>query len=197
MKKAWSNRWLSSVQPRKQRKYRYNAPLHVKQGFVSANLSPEVRKRFGKRSMQLRKGDEIKVMRGKFRGKTCTVERVDLNKSKIYVEEIKVKKADGSEVLLSLQPSNLMITKLKLDDKKRQAIINRSEKSKKPAGSEESEADKPKTPPKKAPSRNKPAETVKTKAVSKEGAKKKGKVKKQNPGDKGQKISKEATQQSR
>lgn len=126
MNKSWSARWLSSIQPRKQRKYRHNAPLHVRQGFVSANLSPELRKRYSKRSMQLRKGDEIKVMRGTLKGKTGVVERVDIRKSRIYVDEFKVKKVDGSEIQRSLEPSNLMITKLKLDDKKRQAILERA-----------------------------------------------------------------------
>ncbi len=150
MKREWSSRWLSSVQPRKQRKYRHNAPLHIRQKFVSSNLSPELRKRFAKRSMQLRKGDEVRVMRGGFRGKTGTVERVDLSRCRIYMEELKVKKVDGSEVPRALQPSNLMITKLKLDDKKRQAILDRAE-----------EARERKTEPKKEkpePEKTKPSE---------------------------------------
>lgn len=125
MKRMWSPRWLSSIQPRKQRKYRYNAPLHVRQRFVSANLSPELRKRFSVRSMHLRKGDEVRVMRGGLKGKNGTVDRVDLSGGKIYTEEIKTKKVDGSEVPMGIQPSNLMITKLKLDDKRRQAILDR------------------------------------------------------------------------
>jgi large subunit ribosomal protein L24 len=161
MKQKWSNQWLSSVQPRKQRKFRYNAPLHVRQRLASANLSPELRKRFSKRSMQLRKGDEIKVMRGGFRGKTGTVERVDLSKGKIYIEEIKVKKVDGSDVARAMQPSNLMITKLKLDDKKRQAILDRAgQVVKKPE------------PRKEEPAKEKPAEKKEEPAKKKEPGKK-------------------------
>ncbi len=129
MKKEWSSSWLSSVQPRKQRKYRHNAPLHVRRKFVSVNLSPGLRKSYGRRSMQVRKGDEIKIMRGSMKTKTGVVERVDLSRSRIYVDEIKAKKSDGSEVLMAIQPSNIMITKLKLDDKKRQAILDRAGKS--------------------------------------------------------------------
>jgi large subunit ribosomal protein L24 len=135
MKQEWSANWASSVQPRKQRKYRHNAPLHVRQSFVRANLSPDLRKRFGKRSMQLRKGDEIRVTRGTMKGKTGTVEKVDLRKSAIYVEELKVKKADGSEVPRRFDASNLMVTKLKLDDKKRQAILDRRESARATAAS--------------------------------------------------------------
>jgi large subunit ribosomal protein L24 len=161
MKKEWSSSWLSSVQPRKQRKYRYNAPLHVRRKFVSVNLSPVLRKSYNRRSMQVRKGDEIKVTRGSLKSKTGVVERVDLSKSKIYVDDIKVKKSDGSEVLRAMQPSNLMITKLKLDDKKRQAILARSEKPDK-AGKAKPAAPETSKPVEKAA--EKPAKSGKTPA---------------------------------
>ena len=164
MKQEWSKRWISSVQPRKQRKYRYNAPLHVRQKFVSASLSSALRERFGKRSMSLRKGDEIEVMRGGFKGQRGVVDRVDLSKTKIYVDEIKVKKSDGSEVMRALQPSNLRIVKLNLDDKKRQAILDRV----KPAEPKtiEKKAEKP------AESREKPAEKMEPKEAKKPAPKK-------------------------
>lgn len=132
MKKEWSPKWLSSTQTRKQRKFRHNAPLHVRQKFVSAHLSKELRERFGRRSMQVRKGDEIRVLRGGLKGKTGAVESVDLSKGRVYVDEIKVKKVDGSEVPRGLEPSNLLLTKLKIDDKRRQAILDRSEQAKRP-----------------------------------------------------------------
>ncbi len=145
MKKEWSRFWMKSVQPRKQRKYRYNAPLHIRHKFLSANLSPELRRRFGKRSMPVRKGDEIEVMRGSSKGLRGTVNKVDLMRSKIYVEEIKIKKVDGSEVMKPLQSSNLRIVKLSLDDKMRQRILERAEeKPKKTKKTEKKEEKKPK-----------------------------------------------------
>src|SRR4030043_157199 len=120
MKKSWSSKWVSSSQPRKQRKYRYNAPLHARRKFLSAHLSKELRKGLGVRSMVIRKGDEVLVMRGEFRGIKGTIERVDIRKSKVYMDAVKAKKVDGSEVQKALQPSILMITKLPLEDKKRQ-----------------------------------------------------------------------------
>jgi large subunit ribosomal protein L24 len=128
MKKEWSRMWVKSVQPRKQRKYRHNAPLHIMHKFLSANLAPELRDRFEKRSMPVRKGDEVEVMRGSSKGLRGTVSRIDMKKSKVYIEEIKIKKTDGSEIMRPLQPSNLKIVKLSLDDKMRQAVIERSEK---------------------------------------------------------------------
>jgi large subunit ribosomal protein L24 len=139
MKKEWSSKWVSSKQPRKQRKYRYNAPLHVRHKFISAHLSPELREKYGVRALPLRKGDEIEVMRGSSKGLRGTVERVDLKKCKIYVSGVKAKKIDGSEVMKALEPSNLKIVNLNLDDKKRIEVLNRAR-----AGSETLEKKKTK-----------------------------------------------------
>jgi large subunit ribosomal protein L24 len=67
------------------------------------------------------------------KGKTGIVERVDINSEKVYIEGLKVKKVDGSEVPKSFRTSNLQITELKLDDKLRQAVIERAGKGKVPA----------------------------------------------------------------
>ena len=50
MKKKYSNSWKGSKQPRKQRKYRANAPLHTRHKMASANLSKELRKKYSKRN---------------------------------------------------------------------------------------------------------------------------------------------------
>jgi large subunit ribosomal protein L24 len=134
--KAWSNKWVSSKQPRKQRKYRYNAPMHVRQKFVSAHLSEALKNRFGKRSLSLRKGDEVKVMRGSGKSFKGKVERINLKKAKVYIEGFNVKKVDGSEILKAVEPSNLIITEPKMDDKRRQMIVERSRKAGKEDGKE-------------------------------------------------------------
>ncbi len=129
MKKEWSGEWIRSRQPRKQRKYRYNAPLHVRNSFLSAHLSETLKNRFGKRSLPLRKGDEVKVLRGENRNFKGKVERVDLKKHLIFIEGLNVKKVDGSEVLRHVHPSNLVITEANMDDKRRQAVVERARKA--------------------------------------------------------------------
>jgi len=129
--KEWSNKWVASKQPRKQRKYRHTAPLHVGQKFVSAHLSEVLRNRFGRRSLPLRKGDEVKVMRGSDKGFRGKVERIDLRNSKVYIEGLNIKKVDGSEVMKPVDPSNLVILDAKMEDKRRQAIVERSREVKK------------------------------------------------------------------
>jgi len=130
LKKEWSREWIRSKQPRKQRKYRYNAPLHVRQKFVRALLSKELRKSVGCRSLSVRKGDEVKVMRGDFKGKTGKVMRVDLKRGKVFIENLKAKKSTGEEKHVPFEPSNLMIVSINKDDKRRQKIIERKKSAK-------------------------------------------------------------------
>ena len=119
MKQKFSTAWKSSKQPRKQIKYRANAPLHIKKKFVNAGLSKELRKKYGKRSIGIRKGDVVKIMTGKFKKKQGKVLKVILKTSKIIIDGINVKKMDGSKANVKMQPSNLQIVELNLDDKKR------------------------------------------------------------------------------
>ncbi len=123
--KKWSRKWKSSKQPRKQRKYRYNAPFHVRKKFISAHLSKELIKKYKKRSVPLRKGDEVEVMRGKYKKRTGKISRIDLKKLKVYIEGITRKRVAGTEVPLGFQPSNLRIMSLNLGDKKRLEEIKR------------------------------------------------------------------------
>jgi len=114
-----------SKQPRKQRKRIYRAKLHQKHKLLHATLSPDLRKKYGKRAIRVVKGDTVKIMRGDFEGHEGKVERVDMKKLAIFIEGVTVSKADGTEILRPVYPSNVMITKLNLDDKRREEILRR------------------------------------------------------------------------
>ena len=129
MKTKFSSSWKKSIQPRKQRKYRHNAPLHIKQKFVGVHLSKELKKKYNKRSINLRKGDGIKVMRGQFKNKTGKIDKVDTKKTLVYVSGIEVMKRDGTKARYPIHPSNLVITELNMDDKMRNKIVKRVERS--------------------------------------------------------------------
>lgn len=123
MKQKFSKKWKSSKQPRKQRKYRYNAPLHIKHKFLAAHLSKELIKKYSRRSLPVRKGDKVKIVRGRFKKHMGKIERVFTKKSQVYIENIQDLKKDGSKVFVSIHPSNLIITELNLEDKERQKIL--------------------------------------------------------------------------
>jgi len=109
----------TSKKKRKQHKWIAQAPLHQKQKFMHSMLSPELKKKHGKNSIQVRKGDVVKVLRGSFKGITGQVTAARLKDTKVYVQGVTVKKADGTDVERPLHPSNLMITELYDEDKRR------------------------------------------------------------------------------
>lgn len=129
MKQKFSTSWKSSKQPRKQRKYLANAPIHLKRKVLGVNLSKELRKKYEKRNIVVKKGDVVKIMRGKFKGKSGKVIKVRIKSPLVNVEGIQVKKRDGSKANVKLQASNLQIIELSLDDRKR--LGKREEKTKK------------------------------------------------------------------
>ncbi|MCK5233909.1 MAG: 50S ribosomal protein L24 [Candidatus Aenigmarchaeota archaeon] len=125
MKSVFSKSWKSSVQPRKQRKYVYNAPAHVKGVFLSAPLSKSLRAEFGTRSVRVVKGDKIKILRGKFAGVSGDVLRVDAKKGKIFIQEASRKKVAGAEIQVPLVPSNVIIIEPETKDSKRMTAFKR------------------------------------------------------------------------
>ena len=123
--KKWSKSWKSSKNPKKQRKYIFNAPLHIKHKFLAANLSDELRKKYNKRNIPVRKGDKVKILRGQFKSIIGKIEKVFLKKTKVYVENAQLQKKDGSKAYYPIHPSNLMITELNLEDKERKKALDR------------------------------------------------------------------------
>lgn len=128
MKKLFSTAWVGSAQRRKQRKYRHNAPLHTQQKFMGSALSKDLRKKHGRRSIAVRRGDKVKVVRGNHKGKITTVERVNLRACRVYLKDIEVTRKDGRKANVGIHPSNLIIQELNLEDKQR---VNRTQKSEK------------------------------------------------------------------
>ncbi|MHC1600897.1 MAG: 50S ribosomal protein L24 [Candidatus Nezhaarchaeales archaeon] len=116
---------IKTKQPRKQRRLLYQAPSHVRHKLMSAHLSDELRKQYGFRSLPVRTGDVVMVMRGDHKGHTGKIIRINNKKYKIYIEGLVRKKADGSEVFIPIHPSKVQIIKLNLDDEWRKKIIER------------------------------------------------------------------------
>jgi len=110
---------MMSIQPRKQRKALYTAPLHIRRKIMSANLSKDLRGDIGKRSLPIRVGDKVQVVRGDFKGHEGKVESVDAKKYKVTVEGVTLSKPDGNAVSLPIHPSNLMIIEADLKDERR------------------------------------------------------------------------------
>jgi large subunit ribosomal protein L24 len=118
---------LESSQPRKQRKARYTAPSHVNTKFLNAPVSEALKEKYKKKTLRVIKGDTVKVTRGDFVGSEGVVDAVDTKNSKIVVHGVSSTKADGTEVPRAVDASNVQITKLNLEDKRRVAKLGEAE----------------------------------------------------------------------
>jgi len=116
---------MKSKKPRKQRKLIYNSPLHKRHKFLSAHLSKDLIQKWKRRSLSLRKGDEVKVMRGEYKRTIGKISEIDLKRLKVYIENVKRKKSSGEEVHVPVSSSNLLLLNPVMDDKERLKIISR------------------------------------------------------------------------
>jgi len=115
----------TSSKPSAQRKALYQMPLHLRHKLFNAMLSPELVEKYGVKRLPVRVGDVVRIMRGDFAGHEGKVVEVDLDRVRIHVEGVQIKKADGTPVYYPIYPSKVMIVKLDLSDKYRLKIIER------------------------------------------------------------------------
>jgi len=137
---------VKTSKPSKQRKRLFQAPDHIRYKHFAAPLSPELRKTYGTRSLPVRRGDTVRIMRGDRKGFEGKVSSVDRKKFRIYIEGLTREKVDGTTVFVPVHPSKVMITKLNLDDKWRRKILERRKKAKEAEAAEAVEKVEEKAP---------------------------------------------------
>jgi len=152
--------------PRKQRKRLYKAPAHLRHKFMAAPLSPELTKSKGAKTLPVRKGDTVRVVRGDHLGFEGKVSRVDLKRYRIFLEGLTREKVDGTNIFVSVHPSKVMIKNLKLDDKWRKAVVERKKELELPK--KEKKVAKPAEKPAKKAKEAKEEKAVEEKAVVQE-----------------------------
>jgi large subunit ribosomal protein L24 len=86
---------------------------------MGASLDKKLREKYGMRSVEIRKGDDVKVMRGKFAKKTGKVGKVDVGNSRIQIDGLQRAKKGGEKVETWFHPSNVKIVVLDDSDNKR------------------------------------------------------------------------------
>jgi len=117
---------MVSAQPRKQRKRAAEAPWHQRRKSLAAHVDPALRKKYNwkiPRAIPVRKGDEVFIARGKFRGKKGKIIGVNTTDITVTVEGIKIKKTDEKEVARPLHPSNLILVALDETDVRRRTKL--------------------------------------------------------------------------
>ncbi|PYH46484.1 60S ribosomal protein uL24 [Aspergillus saccharolyticus JOP 1030-1] len=118
----------------KSRKAHFSAPSSERRVILSASLNKELREKYGVRSIPIRKGDEVQIVRGSNKGRDGKITSVYRLKWCIHVERVVREKSNGQSVPLPIHPSNVVITKLHLD-KDREEILARKGKGREAAKS--------------------------------------------------------------
>lgn len=115
----WSSSWKGSRKPRRQRAFVRFAPAHVKSSLLGSHVAKALRAKVKVRSLRVRKGDTVKVMRGQYAGKSGKVSRVDVKNMRVFIEGVEFMKSDGSKSFYPVHPSKLLITDIEGKDKRR------------------------------------------------------------------------------
>ncbi|KAG2224344.1 hypothetical protein INT45_006744 [Circinella minor] len=115
---------------RKSRKAHFTASSTERRKIMSSALSKELREKYNTRSIPVRKDDEVLVVRGSLKGREGKVVQVYRKKWVIHIDRVNREKVNGASVPIGVHPSNVVVTKVKID-KSRQAILDRKDRSKK------------------------------------------------------------------
>ncbi|MEM0333559.1 MAG: 50S ribosomal protein L24 [Candidatus Aenigmatarchaeota archaeon] len=127
----WSKSWKSSKQPKKQRKYLINAPIHIRRKIMCSILSKKIREMAKIKSVPIRVGDYVKILRGKFKNLEGFVVKVDTKRYRLFIDKAKYINKAGKEIYYPIHYSKVEILKLNLSDRKRIEILNRKIKDSK------------------------------------------------------------------
>ncbi|KAJ6496992.1 translation protein SH3-like domain-containing protein [Mycena vitilis] len=109
---------------RKSRKAHFSAPSSIRRKIMSSALSKELRGKHNTRSLPIRKDDEVRIVRGKYKGREGKVTQVYRKKWVIHVERVQRDKSNGATAPIGVHPSNVVITTIKLD--KDRCVVVRS-----------------------------------------------------------------------
>ena len=119
------------MKPTKVRNYQiYRASNQTVNKQIGAPLSKDLRKKYSRRSARIVTDDNIKVIRGEYKGLTGKVTKISIGTSSIALEGNKKEKSKGEKVDVYIHSSNVIITSLNTSDKWRLKILEKKPKSK-------------------------------------------------------------------
>jgi large subunit ribosomal protein L24 len=115
----------TSRQPRRQRKAMYDADHQERRRRMAVPLSRELRTRYGRRSLPVRKGDTVRVLSGSYStvGEERRVAKVNRRDYRLTLDNVTTKTADAKLKPLPIRASHLVLTKLNLSDPWRRRIL--------------------------------------------------------------------------
>jgi large subunit ribosomal protein L26e len=98
---------------------------------MSCRLSKELREKHSTRNVPIRRGDEVKVLKGKAKNKTGKVVQVYRKKWCIHVDKVNRDKQNGQSVFLPIKPSYCVIEKLQMNKDRKSFFEERAKHAEK------------------------------------------------------------------
>ena len=115
-----------SSKRRLQRKYQLSAPSSIKRKLMSCHLIKSLRDQYKVRALPIKRGDEVKIMKGKAKGKSGKVVQVYRKRNVIYVDKVNREKQNGQTVFLPIKPCYCVIEKLLINKDRTKTIEKRA-----------------------------------------------------------------------
>ena len=110
----------------------YQATLQTRSKQLGSNLSKDLQKKYGKKSVRALEGDSITISRGEFKGVDGKIAKISTEKSSVTIDGIKKEKTKGDKFDVYIHTSNLVITSLNTSDKWRIAKLEGKDPKKQP-----------------------------------------------------------------
>ncbi len=114
---------VRSIQPRRQRKAMFTAHIFERRRRMAVPLSRELRQRYGRRSVVVRKGDTVRILTGSYIGREERVARVNRRSYSVTLDNITGKTGEAKLKPLPIRTGHLLLTRLNLSDPWRRRVL--------------------------------------------------------------------------
>ena len=84
---------------------------------LGSALSKDLQKKYGKRSVRVNEGDNIKIVRGEYKGVDGKISKVFPQKNSVTIDGIKEEKSKGDKFDVYIHTSNLLVTSLNSENR--------------------------------------------------------------------------------
>ncbi|MCS7138588.1 MAG: 50S ribosomal protein L24 [Crenarchaeota archaeon] len=102
---------------------------HLAYKASSVHLSRELRAKYGFRSLPVRTGDRVLIIRGDYKGMEGDVSKVDRNRGRVYISGVYRENARGEQRLVPIPLNSVILVKIDEKDKWRHLILERKRKT--------------------------------------------------------------------
>ena len=106
-----------------------HVPKHVRDAMICSSLADNLREQYTRKSVRVKKGDNVRVMRGEYSGIEGKIEKVNTQRGTLAIEGVQREKVRGGNVKVQIHASNVQIIGLKLEDKLRDNRLHGNKKN--------------------------------------------------------------------